>query len=237
MWITRAERQKQLSVISIQLNTECHQRTESWGREDGYFCSGCNVNSTGQSSEPCAIPRTSNCSENAAPCNETVWVLLNRYDLNHQSRIPAMPCLFCSMWGRIVWPIISNAADISSHSSCVTTWAARTKLCWRERGCSPSRETMLMVEVFKSIHHLSPKFMRDMFQPKSTPYELRAKNTLQIPPSRTVKYGQRTLSAHEAVLWNSLPSSARACNDLNTFKTLLERWNWTYCLVPGCCCW
>ena len=106
--------------------------------------------------------------------------------------------------------------------------AARTKLCWRERGCHRQegyREEIIVVEVFKSMHHLSPKFMWGMFQPKSTPYELRAKNTLQIPPSRTVQYGQRTLSAHEAVLWNSLPNRTRACNDLNTFKTLLERRN------------
>ena len=88
-----------------------------------------------------------------------------------------------------------------------------------------AREKMIVVEVFKSVHHLSPKVMWGMFQPKSTPYKLRTKNNLQIPPPRAVKYGQRTLSVHRAVLWNSLSSSASACNNLNTFKTLFERWN------------
>ena len=91
------------------------------------------------------------------------------------------------------------------------------------------RKKMIVVEVYKSMHHLSAKFMWDMFQPKSTSYKLRPKNPLQVQTLRTVKYGKCTLTVHGAVLWNSLPGTATACNDMNTLlKHSLERWNWTH---------
>ena len=39
----------------------------------------------------------------------------------------------------------------------------------------------LMVEAYKSLHHLNPEFMWELFLPKVIPYNLRKSNLLTLP--------------------------------------------------------
>ena len=52
----------------------------------------------------------------------------------------------------------------------------------------------LMLEVFKTLHHLNPEFMWDMFVYKQTSYTSRCGRNLILPPTRTCKFGLSSLS-------------------------------------------
>ena len=87
-----------------------------------------------------------------------------------------------------------------------------------------SRKRAILIEVFKSVNHLSPSFMWDLFIPKDTSYGLRMSNQLLLKQCRTTKYGLNSLSQCGAKLWNSLPNYMRNCKDLDIFKTYVHQW-------------
>ena len=85
-----------------------------------------------------------------------------------------------------------------------------------------SRIRTLLVEVFKSVHQLNAKCIRDLFEVKVTSYALR--NPLQIIQTRkrTTTYGLRTVSYTGAKLWNDLSPLFSCDSDLENFKLSLE---------------
>ena len=50
-----------------------------------------------------------------------------------------------------------------------------------------------MIEVFKSLNHLNPAIMWDMFLPKPTLYNLRSGIDLKLPQTRSQKFGVNSL--------------------------------------------
>ena len=91
---------------------------------------------------------------------------------------------------------------------------------------------IILKEVFKSIHHLSPPFMWDLFKIRTTPYNLRSTNKLHIPHANTTRYGLRSLSHYGASLWNTLSEQAKACTDLDSFLKHVDTW-----VDPPCKCY
>ena len=56
--------------------------------------------------------------------------------------------------------------------------------------------------MFKIINELPPLYLRELFEYRSTGYNLRnSENTLFVPKPRT-NYGKRSFSYNGAVLWN-----------------------------------
>ena len=47
----------------------------------------------------------------------------------------------------------------------------------------------LMTEIYKSLNHESLSFMREFFVHRELTYDLRIKNTLRIPPTKTISFG------------------------------------------------
>ena len=80
-----------------------------------------------------------------------------------------------------------------------------------------ARKREILVEVYKAVMHLSPRFMWCVFTPKLTSYNLQNSNKLYIPHLNTTKYGLRSFSAYGATLWNSLPGQIKLCGDLKQF--------------------
>ena len=75
----------------------------------------------------------------------------------------------------------------------------------------------LMLEVFKTLHHLNPEFMWDMFVYKQTSYTLRSGRNLILPPTRTCKFGLTSLSFRGSSTWNSLPVSFKSAPSVSSF--------------------
>ncbi len=78
--------------------------------------------------------------------------------------------------------------------------------------------------MFKTINDLdlTPHYLRELFQFRSTGYNLRSsENTLFVPKLRT-NYGKQNFSYNGAVLWNELPQTLRAIGSLNQFKREID---------------
>ena len=84
-----------------------------------------------------------------------------------------------------------------------------------------SRLRILLLEVYKSIHHLNPKCISGLFELKPTKYSLRNPVKLVQPMKRTSTYGLRSVSYTGAKLWNDL--SPLLSNDvgIEDFKSLM----------------
>ena len=89
----------------------------------------------------------------------------------------------------------------------------------------------LMVEIFKSVHHLSPPIMWDLFDLKPHKYNLRSTHLLKLPATKTSRYGIQALCFRGSLLWNSLPSKYKEITNLEAFKTQIKLWKTTTC---GC---
>ena len=52
---------------------------------------------------------------------------------------------------------------------------------------------LLAKEIYKTKHHLNPKFMGEIFVEKNIPYKLRGKNPLSVSIPRTNAFGIMTI--------------------------------------------
>ena len=62
--------------------------------------------------------------------------------------------------------------------------------------------------------------MRELFKQRDIQYNLRNKNTLDIPKIRTTSYGIETVQYMGQKLWQMLPPSVRESPSLMVFKIL-----------------
>ena len=51
----------------------------------------------------------------------------------------------------------------------------------------------LMTEIYTSLNHESPSFTGEFFVQKELPHDPRIKNTLDIPPTKTISFGINSL--------------------------------------------
>ena len=82
----------------------------------------------------------------------------------------------------------------------------------------------LLVEIFKSLNHLNPEFMWDIFKVKACPYNLRSGTSLKLPCSNTVKYGTNALLFRGSLLWCRLEKSIKTSPSISIFKSKLKVW-------------
>jgi hypothetical protein len=82
----------------------------------------------------------------------------------------------------------------------------------------------LLLHTFKAINHLSPGYMTELVPLRQNQRSLRSssKPLIQVPRTRTARYGDRTFSASAARLWNSLPGELHECLTVFSFKKLLK---------------
>ena len=89
------------------------------------------------------------------------------------------------------------------------------------------RLKILTLEVFKSIKHLNPPCMNELFEIKETPYSMR--NPLKIiqPSKRTTTFGLKSISYLGPKLWNDLKIDFNDVPNMSidAFKTFLKSWN------------
>ena len=89
-----------------------------------------------------------------------------------------------------------------------------------------SRLNCILLEVFKSLKHLSPTYIQKMFSPKESCYSLRDSSILTQPKRNTTNYGLRTFSYLGSKMWNDLPSELKVLydTDIIEFKSRLKQW-------------
>ena len=93
---------------------------------------------------------------------------------------------------------------------------------------------ILMIEVFKSLHHLNPSFMWDLFNIKVTKYNLRTGQRLQLPTTKSKSYGTNSIVFRGSLLWNSLPNTIKSSESLSEFKRKIRNWSGKVCSCHLC---
>ena len=93
---------------------------------------------------------------------------------------------------------------------------------------------LLMVEIFKTKNNLNLTFMKNIFTERDVQYNLRSKNHLQLPNTRTAKYGIANIQYIGHHLWASLPDEIKDSGILINFKQKIKSWRGSTCICRLC---
>ena len=72
-----------------------------------------------------------------------------------------------------------------------------------------SRLRNIAIEVYKICNGYSPKYLCDLIETKSTPYNIRSKHNLIQPKCKTVTYGLNSFRYKGPKIWNQLPNQLK----------------------------
>ena len=78
----------------------------------------------------------------------------------------------------------------------------------------------LLIEIYKSLNHISSPIMQEFFDLKVTPYSLRNNNLLRLPATNTSRYCTQALCFKRNIIWNTVPN--RYLNSLDKFKQQIK---------------
>ena len=92
----------------------------------------------------------------------------------------------------------------------------------------------LMTEIYKSLNHESPSFMGEFFVQRELTNDLRIKNTLQIPPTKTISFSINSLAFRGSILWNAMPDTIKSAENVFRFKKGIKAWNGVKCSCNIC---
>ena len=92
----------------------------------------------------------------------------------------------------------------------------------------------LAIEVYKSINDLSTVTIKDIFDVKSIPYNLRSLSILCTRNVKTVKYGSDSLSFRGAKIWALVLNSIKISKSLSKFKSKIRKWKPAGCRCKIC---
>ena len=91
----------------------------------------------------------------------------------------------------------------------------------------------LMLEVYNSLTQQNPTFLWAMLHEKdnkynlrSNTYDLRYKNLLMLPQTKTTTYGKDSLSFRGSVLWHTLPNDNKTATSVCSFKSCIKKMEW-----------
>ena len=82
----------------------------------------------------------------------------------------------------------------------------------------------MLIEIYKSLNHVSLSIMQEFFDLKVTPYSLRNNNILRLPKTNTSWYGTEALCFKGSIIWNTAPNRYRNLNSLDKFKQQIKMW-------------
>ena len=82
----------------------------------------------------------------------------------------------------------------------------------------------MLLHTFKAVNQLAPAYMTDLVPLRQNQRSLRSssRQLIQVPRTRTARYGDRTFTASAARLWNCLPSKLHDSASVFSFKELLK---------------
>ena len=80
------------------------------------------------------------------------------------------------------------------------------------------------ITTYKCLHGTAPTYLQELIKPYHPCRILRSadRNLLEVPRSKTVRYGRRAYSFVAPCEWNSLPLACRTCTSFSEFKRKLK---------------
>ena len=91
-----------------------------------------------------------------------------------------------------------------------------------------------LIEIYKSLNHISPPIMQEVYDIKVTPYSLRNKNLMRLPKLNTSPYGTQALYFKGSIIWNTVPNRYKNVNSLDKFKQQIKMRKPTRCTCKLC---
>ena len=84
------------------------------------------------------------------------------------------------------------------------------------------RLRFLCTEIYKTLNHLNPSFMKEIFEKRDENQVTRDryKLNLNIPRRNQVTFGTKSLKFYRPKIWNALPVNIKTAENLNAFKDL-----------------
>ena len=77
-------------------------------------------------------------------------------------------------------------------------------------------------------------FMWDKFKRRETTYDLRVKDLLELPNTKTTSYGINSILFRGSILWNSIPDVVKKNQSIASFKEIIKTWNGEKCNCTIC---
>ena len=92
----------------------------------------------------------------------------------------------------------------------------------------------LLIEIYKSLNHISPPIMQEFFYLKFTPYSLQNNNLLRLPKTNTSQYGTEAICFKGSTIWSTVPNRYKNLNSLDKFKQQMKMCEPTTCTCKLC---
>ena len=92
----------------------------------------------------------------------------------------------------------------------------------------------LLVEVYKTLNRENPEFLWDMFVTKHNSHFLRSGHTLTLPKTKSIKFGQNSISFRGSLLWNNLSNDFKSLKSVDQFKRKIKNWPGNTCTCYIC---
>jgi len=82
----------------------------------------------------------------------------------------------------------------------------------------------ILLLTFKALNGMAPGYIRDLLDIRYCNRTTRSSNeiVLNIPKTRSVRYGDRCFAYAAPHLWNALPSELKSCTSLCSYKSKLK---------------
>ena len=162
----------------------------------------------------------------------TARIYANAYVLSAFSYCPIM-WMFCNK--------TSNKLINKAHRRCLKCVYNESDMCLENLTLIDDSVSIhvknlriLMTEVYKSLHQISPRFMWDLFQVKDTPYQLRMPLNLILPSTSSKRFGTYSLAFRASFIWNNLPAVIKNSTTLQQFSNLIQTWQGNLCNCKIC---
>ena len=91
----------------------------------------------------------------------------------------------------------------------------------------------LMLKVYKCLTSGNLSFLWDVFKYTPVNYDLRIKDLVKLPDTKTLRYGNDSLAIRGSILWNALPDKMKSAYSVIHLKnSIKDRTEFNYnCLV------
>ena len=101
------------------------------------------------------------------------------------------------------------------------------------------RQRCILLEVYKCLNQICPRYLRDMFEIKVMPYNLRNESIVIMQKYNFIKYVRYSIILYDgAALWNALDKRIVNAQSVADFKTMMQTWGGITCSCTVCksCC-
>ena len=92
----------------------------------------------------------------------------------------------------------------------------------------------LATEMFKISDNLSPDIVKEIFQKRIVPYNLRSENSFMSRQVNSVCHGTESLSFLGPKIWEQVPQEIKESDNIAIFKSKIKKWTPLHCPCRLC---